>query len=132
MTTHARSGYLPRTLVATEDRELKWTPDYLNAPYLNLNENVTTYSTHVISQAFEGRPDLIAHKVYGSVALWWVICQFNGVVNPFTDLYVGKLVKVPDYSQLMHVLHEEFESTAAFLQGKNSSSTAETISTVLV
>ena len=132
MTTHSRSGYLPRSVVGTADRELKVVMDYMSAPYLNLNEYITKYSTHVISQAFEGRPDLISHKLYGSVDLWWVVCQFNGVVNPFTDLYVGLLIKVPDYSQLMHVLHEALEETVAFIQGKTSTGSLESDTTILV
>lgn len=133
MSVHDRSNYLPRSYVATKDKELKIVLDYMNAPYLNLSENITKYSTHVISQSFEGRPDLISYKLYSTVDLWWVVCQFNGVINPFTDLRVGMLIKVPDYSQVMHLLHEATEETQAFISGKSSTEDSfDNNSTVLI
>jgi hypothetical protein len=27
--------------------------------------------------------------------LWWLICKFNNVKNPFTDLTVGAVIKIP-------------------------------------
>jgi hypothetical protein len=42
---------------------------------------------YVIQDPNEGmRIDLIAHKVYQNVNYWWVICEANNILNPFTDL----------------------------------------------
>lgn len=133
MTVHSHSDYLPRSYVGTASKELDLVLDYMAASYLNLSDSITKYSTHVISQAFEGRPDLISYKLYGTVDLWWVICQFNGVVNPLTDLEVGKLLKAPDYSQVMHFLQTSLEETKAFANGRSSTEeSVENNSTILV
>lgn len=42
------------------------------------------------------RPDLISDKVYGTVKYWWLILSFNGIQNPFTDIQIGDLLKMPN------------------------------------
>lgn len=37
----------------------------------------------------------IATKFYGSEELWWVVCKFNQVADPFTMPAVGEVVKIP-------------------------------------
>ena len=43
----------------------------------------------------EGRPDLIANKVYGTPHLWWVILAANDIIDPFEELLAGKKIKLP-------------------------------------
>lgn len=40
------------------------------------------------------RIDLIAYHYLGSAELWWVICDYNDVFNPF-ELEVGKVLRMP-------------------------------------
>ena len=42
------------------------------------------------------RPDLISYKAYQTVKYWWLICYANGVLDPFTDLEVVKLMTIPN------------------------------------
>ncbi len=37
----------------------------------------------------------ISYKSYGTPQLWWLICKFNNVKNPFTELEAGKVIKIP-------------------------------------
>ena len=37
----------------------------------------------------------ISFKHYQTVELWWLICKFNGVKNPFDELKPGSLIYVP-------------------------------------
>jgi nucleoid-associated protein YgaU len=37
----------------------------------------------------------ISYKHYNTTELWWLICKFNGVKNPFEELTPGTYIKVP-------------------------------------
>jgi len=41
------------------------------------------------------RPDLISYKAYRSVKYWWLIAFLNNINNPFVDMEVGDLIKIP-------------------------------------
>lgn len=50
------------------------------------------------------RIDLIAYKYYGDVRLWWVIAEFNNIINPL-ELYAGTVLRIPTYDRIqMQVL----------------------------
>lgn len=42
------------------------------------------------------RPDLISYKVYGTVKYWWLILSYNNIENPYIDLEIGQLLKMPN------------------------------------
>ncbi len=37
----------------------------------------------------------ISYKHYKTVELWWLICKFNNVKDPFAELTPGTYIKVP-------------------------------------
>lgn len=37
----------------------------------------------------------ISYKFYNTYKLWWLICKFNGISNPFYDIIPGKKIKIP-------------------------------------
>jgi nucleoid-associated protein YgaU len=40
----------------------------------------------------------ISYKVYGRIDLWWLIAQFNGIVNPTTPIDTGIKLRIPTIS----------------------------------
>ena len=46
----------------------------------------------------------VAYRFYGSTELWWVICKFNQVSNPFAMPSVGDVVKIPRKAVLDTIL----------------------------
>lgn len=38
---------------------------------------------------------LLSQKFYDTTDLWWVICKFNGISNPFILPSVGTTIKIP-------------------------------------
>ena len=44
--------------------------------------------------------DSLALNYYGNPTLYWVICDFNNIQDPFTDLKVGQKIKIPTLSSL--------------------------------
>jgi len=49
----------------------------------------------IIPAGYEGRPDLLAYKIYGDSELWWAICAANNIVDPLEQLVAGKQIIVP-------------------------------------
>ena len=37
----------------------------------------------------------ISYRYYNTIKLWWLICKFNNIKNPFSDLIEGKVIKIP-------------------------------------
>ena len=63
----------------------------------NLN-NDTEYRVHVV------RPretyDSIAFKYYSNPTYFWIICDFNRILNPFEHPKKGSILKIPNLSRL--------------------------------
>jgi len=45
----------------------------------------------------------ISYKMYQTYELWWLICKFNKIKNPFTELEEGKVLKIPS-KELVEVI----------------------------
>lgn len=46
----------------------------------------------------------LSFKFYNTYKLWWLLCKFNNIQNPFTDLTAGKLIKVPTQKLVQNIL----------------------------
>ena len=57
--------------------------------------------------AYVGRPDLLANAFYGDSNLWWLICQYNNIIDPQTELVEGKLLLMPDPTRLNAILRAD-------------------------
>jgi|SRR5581483_2149796 len=55
-----------------------------------------TDSFHVVQAGEVNRLDIISNNFYQTPNLWWVIAVANNIVNPFSDVYVGKPLRIPD------------------------------------
>ena len=36
----------------------------------------------------------LSNKFYGTIKLWWLICKFNKITNPFLELREGLTLKI--------------------------------------
>ena len=54
--------------------------------------NVNFYDEYVVQSA--DRWDTISYRFYNTTALWWMIANYNGVLDPFTELVVGDKIKI--------------------------------------
>lgn len=52
-------------------------------------------SYYEITESDIGRPDLIAVNTTTDQNLWWIIFKFNGIINPYSELVVGDIIKIP-------------------------------------
>jgi hypothetical protein len=54
------------------------------------------YKTWKIPPQYANRPDLIANFFYGTPGLWWVISAYNNFFHPLKDMYVDRVIMIPD------------------------------------
>lgn len=41
------------------------------------------------------RLDKIAYDYYGNYNLWWILAVANNILDPFTELTVGQVIRIP-------------------------------------
>jgi vacuolar-type H+-ATPase subunit C/Vma6 len=46
----------------------------------------------------------ISFKFFKTIKLWWLICKFNNIINPFAELIPGKFIKIPSESIVEMIL----------------------------
>lgn len=44
--------------------------------------------------------DSIALKFYNNPTYFWIICDFNKILDAYTELYEGQVLKIPSMSNL--------------------------------
>ena len=62
---------------------------------------------YVMEKKYEGRPDMLGVLFYGDPGLWWTVCTYNGIINPFEELIEGKVLRVPLKERLMSVINKK-------------------------
>lgn len=74
--------------------------DHLSAYFdkATLSQSPLVYQ---INPEEEARPDLIAQNHYGSWTYWWAVMVFNDIIDPFTELTPGKVLRLPSESDLI-------------------------------
>lgn len=50
---------------------------------------------YFMEKKYEGRPELLGYLFYGDPGLWWVIAQYNTIIDPFNELVEGKMLLIP-------------------------------------
>lgn len=54
-----------------------------------------TESVFTITDKYQGRLDLIAYDLYQDSSMWWIIAMLNNILDPFTEIVVGRELYVP-------------------------------------
>jgi hypothetical protein len=94
---YLQSTHIPRILVQSQGAsQTEVLPDWLNVSYLDLQEKAVDYQFHIVSETDIAQPDAIAYNYYGDSNWWWLLCSFNGIVNPMTDMVLGQRLKIPN------------------------------------
>ena len=66
----------------------------------------STDESYIIDPAYDQRPDLLSHKIYGNSRLWWVFAQRNPdeLIDPIRDFTAGKIIMLPQAERLNTLL----------------------------
>lgn len=73
------------------------TKKYIYGTSVYLDEG-TTYTLHEVEK-FDTW-DSLASYYYNNPTLYWVICSFNRVFDPFTNPEIGSFIKIPNISEI--------------------------------
>lgn len=63
-------------------------------------DNQAEYKFYTVTEADLLRPDLISFKLYGSIVYWWVLMKANDIEDVWNDLYIGRVLSVPPFSDI--------------------------------
>jgi hypothetical protein len=54
-----------------------------------------TDAIYVVENFYEGRLDLIASVFYDEPRWWWILAQYNSILDPFAEVTVGRILLIP-------------------------------------
>lgn len=55
---------------------------------------------YYVEKKYESQPRRLGMLFYGDEEAWWVICQYNGILDPISELVEGKRLIIPLKSRL--------------------------------
>lgn len=87
--------------------------NYLSARYLNIRFMLTPSQEYVVTAKDEANSFGIAYNVYGDKSYWWVVCFYNGILNPITDIVPGRRLQLPSLADVNAFLTRQTTSEAA-------------------
>lgn len=59
---------------------------------------------YVIERKFEGRLDQIAALFLGEPRFWWVLAQYNNVLDPHAEITEGAVIYIPSTERVQAIL----------------------------
>lgn len=60
-----------------------------------------------VEQRYEHRADLISYAFYNDPSLWWFICQYNNILDPWAEIVVGRKLLIPTLNRLQLMLTQK-------------------------
>jgi hypothetical protein len=61
--------------------------------------------TYVVEKRFEGRLDLITALFLGEPRYWWVVAQYNNVLDPYDEIVEGAILYIPTLERVKDLLN---------------------------
>lgn len=55
---------------------------------------------YTVEEFYSGRIDLIASVFYNEPRWWWVIAQYNNILDPFSEITPGRILFIPTKERL--------------------------------
>lgn len=98
-----RSLYLP--LAQVTDRFGSYImPDWLGATYLPFIQLLPVQEQYILQAKDVPFPDLLSYRKYGTIDYWWILCMYNGAIDPIWDMQAGQLWKIPTFPGIQKLL----------------------------
>lgn len=55
---------------------------------------------YTVENFYEGRLDLISSVFYNEPRWWWLIAQYNNILNPAAEIVAGRVLFIPSKARL--------------------------------
>ena len=59
-----------------------------------------TDKVYVVENFYEGRLDLISTVFYSEPRWWWLLAQYNNILDPFSEIVTGRVLLIPNKDRL--------------------------------
>ena len=106
---YLRSTHIPQLRIGSGDTAAI-RPDWGNALFFKENNDiqskVLTFSRHVVTEIDEFAPATISQRYYDTHQYWWVVCLYNDILDPTSELYAGREIRIPDRAQVENYLSQ--------------------------
>lgn len=66
----------------------------------NVVKRDPTDLVYFMEKKYEGRPEMLGFVFYGDVGMWWMIAQYNSILDPHTELVEGKVLLIPTFERV--------------------------------
>lgn len=83
--------------------------DYLSAKYINIKQILTPEQSYVVTQSDEANAPGLAFRFYGDRGYWWVLCLYNGILDPITGFEPGTVIQIPNLADINALLSSQDE-----------------------
>jgi hypothetical protein len=60
--------------------------------------------SYTVEDFYAGRLDLIASVFYNEPRWWWIIAQYNSILDPFAEIVPGRVLLIPTKDRISAVL----------------------------
>jgi hypothetical protein len=60
-----------------------------------------------VENFYEGRLDLIASVFYNEPRWWWIIAQYNNILNPAEEVVAGRILLIPTKSRISLMINNK-------------------------
>lgn len=91
---------LYKKLLVDDNKEI----DYLDTKLHTVEFD--SYVLYTIPQFAENRIDMISYIHYGTVQLWWLIAQYNDMIDPSAEIVMGKVIRIPNVTEFYGFYNE--------------------------
>lgn len=66
----------------------------------NIIKRDPTDLVYFFEKKYEGRPEMLGFVFYGDPGMWWIIAQYNSILDPFAELVEGRILLVPSLERV--------------------------------
>jgi hypothetical protein len=81
--------------------------DVFSAQFKNIRFKIPVSQIVEVDASTESNLPLLAEQYLGDQYLWWILLDYNGLVDPIEDIYPGKLLNIPDRRAVIALLDQQ-------------------------
>lgn len=86
--------------------------NYLSSLYKNIRFQIQAVQVYTLTQSDTANAPGLAFRFYGDVGYWWVICLFNGIIDPIEELVPGRTLQLPSIADVNAFLTAQDDALA--------------------
>lgn len=103
----SRAQLVPVATIELAAGEQVRVPDFLNASYVDRIRKLVIDQTYELQAGDIGYPDLLSSRLYGTIDYWWILCMYNGCVDPLTDMVAGAKWSIPTSDSIQNLVSNQ-------------------------